>query len=184
MVAFALVVAIGSLATPRQSLMPAPTWAGTWVEDLALSRALTEARGHEWRVAGAGAGGTSVEDVAPARTRTWKIQVTDTEMIVDDSIGSYTTRRRIRLDGTESVATTVISTDRFRTTRTQAELVERGTTFLELRGRDVQRDFTRTYTLNRRGQLEVETSAREAIAPAVTTVQVFVRSDFPPRPPS
>lgn len=159
-----------------QPVVPLRDWAGEWREDLALSRALTASKGLRWHEVGVAAPAGESRGGGGPQSRRWTVSVTATELTIEERLGAYVTRRTIRFDGRESVATTVISTDRFTASRTDDRILEAGTTYLELRGQEVMRTFTRSYARNRAGHLEVEYTIKSADSATRTIIAVFVRA--------
>ncbi|HUR20522.1 MAG TPA: hypothetical protein VMZ90_06925 [Vicinamibacterales bacterium] len=174
----ALLVAASAISLTINLHAAPPNFAGVWKEDMTLSRELTESRGHTWTVAGAGAGGATARkpaDDANVPTRVVTITQSPTEIVFDSLLIDYKTRAAFKLDGSETVNITSITTERSRSEWKGDRLVTTGTQFLELNTGDIVRTFERTRYIAPNGHMHVETVTKEKGRPDRIQFTVLVR---------
>lgn len=162
----------GPMDPPQQ---PRVDLSGTWKEDHALSRQLTESRGHKWTVAGAGGGERTAADDARLVATVLNITQTPTQLVFDLQTLDHTRRTVLKVDGSESVNTSTSVTTRSRSSWQGGRLVTKGTDFLELSSGDFERHFVMTHSINAKGHLEIETAMTQAGRPDRSRFQVYVR---------
>jgi hypothetical protein len=171
LVALALLGSVEPLQPPRVDI------SGTWKEDHALSRQLTESRGHKWTVAGAGAGGgerTAADDARLVAT-ILTITQTPTQLVFELQTLDHKRQTILTVDGSESVNTSSSITKRSRSSWQGNRLVTKGIDYLELISGDFERHFVMTHSINTKGHLEIETAMTEAGRPDRSRFQVYVR---------
>jgi hypothetical protein len=168
-----------------------PDYSGTWQEDRDRSKALTELKGHVWRVASAGAartGGTSQPGDAVRGPLTILTQ-SATEIVIerrfDDEIIDRTV---LKLDGSVSINASRNGSSRSTTVWKGNALVTTGTShfeFSDMRAtsatgepiREITRDFVTTRTLMPDGTMQIESRSTQDGEERVTwSVLVRVKS--------
>jgi hypothetical protein len=136
-------------------------FSGTYKANPILSKALTESKGLEWKVAGAGGGAPPTpEQMAKSITPTITITQTATHLLIDERLDDYHNKSSLALDGSESVNVSGIRTDKSRTVWKGASLVTTGVVYLELESGEVERPYTTTRTLAPDGNIHVERHGR------------------------
>lgn len=156
----------------------APTdFSGVYTPNLVLSKALTESKGLPFRMGGTGGGATS--DLSKAIGPTVTITQTATTVTFEERLDDYHKRTVLKLDGSESVNTSSIGTERSRTVWKGAHLVTTGTRFLEVQGGQmiIERPFVTTRIRAPNGDIHVEqrTSFPERQGETLVTWSVLER---------
>lgn len=137
-------------------------FSGVYKSNPILSKALTESKGLEWRVAGAGSGGAqpTPEQMAKSVRPTITITQTATHLIIEERLDDYHSKTSLALDGSESVNVNESRTDKSRTVWKGASLVTTGVTYLETQTGEYERPYTVTRTLQPDGNIHVERHGR------------------------
>jgi hypothetical protein len=139
-----------------------PDFSGQWQQDIEASKALTEAKGLPWRVAGAGssvgarAGGSAIPPGANVMSPVTTITQSETEIILERKLdGEVLSRDVYKLNGALSVNASRNTSSRSTTSWKGAALVTTGTTEIDLsddnavvNGKPIT-NITRTFTLTR-----------------------------------
>jgi hypothetical protein len=177
-----LLVAFAAITVSTTLDAAPPNFSGVWKEDVALSRELTESRGHTWTVAGASSSGgaRTPADDAKIPTRVVTITQSPTEIVFEAVLIDYRTRSAYKLDGSESVNISSITTERSRSEWKGDRLMTTGTQFLELNSGDIERTFERTRYIAPNGHMHVETLTKEKGRPDRTQFTVLVRQKTAP----
>jgi hypothetical protein len=166
-IAIAVSIAVAGAAAPAAQSRR-PDFSGTWQVDSERSKELTERKGHEWRVAGAGSGGSggASQPGGPARGPLTVISQSDSELVIERTFDNEILDRTVlKLDGSVSVNARRSESSRSTTVWKGNALVTTGTShfdFSDVRTAagtpvgEVTRDFVTTRTLMPDGTMQVE----------------------------
>jgi hypothetical protein len=188
-VAAALVIATGLV--PLTAQVKRPDFSGRWTQDIEASKALTEKKGHEWRVAGAGMGGgrgaTPPPDAKVLKPVT-TITQSAAEIVIERSYeGDVVSHEVHKLDGSVSVNASSTSSSRSTTAWKGNALVTTGTRqfdFSSMNARDasgkpiseITEQFVTTRMLMPDGTMQVESrSTRNGVERVTWSVLVPVK---------
>lgn len=138
-------------------------FSGTYEATMAANKALTESKGLEYRIGGGGLGPATGQPPAPTQRTMYFVTQTASTLTIERRIGPSTTRTVYKLDGSESVNTSSISSTRTRASWKGRSLVISGTMSMEVNGGDlVETTVVSTYTRMSNGDIHVETRSKRA----------------------
>ncbi|HET9369378.1 MAG TPA: hypothetical protein VFO19_03995 [Vicinamibacterales bacterium] len=187
----AAVLAIATALVPLTAQVKRPDFSGRWTQDVEASKALTEKKGHEWRVAGAGAGsgrGATPPPDAKVLKPVTTIRQSEAEIAIERSYERDVISHDVyKLDGSVSVNASSTSSSRSTTVWKGNALVTTGTRqfdFSSMNARDasgrplteITEQFVTTRMLMPDGTMQVESrSTRNGVERVTWSVLVPVK---------
>jgi hypothetical protein len=172
-IAAAIAVASLTLGTSRPAAQAKPDFSGRWQVDLEASKALTERKGLEWRMAGGGSVGGGGGAAQGSERPVTIITQSETEIVVERRFeGDVIDRDVHKLVGSLSVNADRRSATRSTTLWKGTSLVTSGTMEMDMTsvrattadGRpitEIKREFVTTRTLMPDGTMQIETRSTQ-----------------------